>query len=264
MSGAQQLSGEIGHHAWWWGHWVASAPPLGLSKLLDVDTIYMSLIVMIILLVLALLARRRMSLERPTGVQNFLELVIDFINGFVTDSLGAARGAAIAPLAITLFMYILVANYIGLIPIPAINFTPSPGAPSVTLGWHSPTSDLNTTAGLALMVFLYLQWISIQTHHGIGGWFKHTFLSHGAAFAPISLVEEIARPVTLAFRLFGNIFAGEVLILVFALLLPAWAVAIPHLLALFLAIFVGAIQAFIFTMLTIAYIGIATSTEAHE
>jgi F-type H+-transporting ATPase subunit a len=263
VSGSQQLGEEIGRHAWWWGTW--QPRPTGfVSALLDVDTIIMTLIVMVIILALALLARRNMSLERPTGVQNFLELVVDFINGFVVDSLGVTRGAAVAPLAITLFIFILVSNYIGFLPIPSFTCLPAQCGSTVVFEWKSPTSDLNTTAGLALMVFVYLQWAAIRAQHGVGGWLRHTFLSHGVAFAPISLVEELARPLTLAFRLFGNIFAGEVLILVFALLLPALFVSVPHLFALFLGLFVGAIQAFIFTMLTIAYVGIATSTdEAH-
>jgi F-type H+-transporting ATPase subunit a len=263
VSSSQQLGDAIGRHAWWWFGW--QPRPTGFfSLLLDVDTIIMTVIVIIIILALALIARRNMSLERPTGVQNVLEMVVEFIGGFVTDTLGDARGASVAPIAITLFVFILVCNYIGLLPIPSYTCEPKTCGIPVEFGWHSPTSDLNTTAGLALMVFFYLQWVSIRAHHGVGGWLRHTLLSHGVAFAPISLVEELTRPLTLAFRLFGNIFAGEVLILVFAVLLPAVFVSVPHLFALFLAIFVGAIQAFIFTMLTIAYVGIATSTdEAH-
>ena len=90
----------------------------------------------------ALLARRNMSVERPTGIQNMLEAVMEFINGFVADQLGAARGARIFPLAVTLFMFILLSNYIGLIPLPAIRLG-GPGSPELP-EWHSPTSDLNT------------------------------------------------------------------------------------------------------------------------
>jgi F-type H+-transporting ATPase subunit a len=260
-SGSQQLGDEIGRHVWWWG--TLQPRPTGFfSALINWDTVYMTILVMIILVILALLARRNMSIERPTGVQNLLEAAMEFINGFVTDQLGLARGATVFPLAMTLFLFILLANYIGLVPVPAIALGSGKDAPTL-LAWHSPTSDLNTTAALALIVFFYLQFASVSAHHGLVGWFRHTFLAHGVFFAPISFVEELARPLTLAFRLFGNIFAGEVLILVFALLLPWWAGHLPYLFALGLGIFVGAIQAFIFTMLTIAYVGIATSTE-HE
>ncbi len=262
MSGADKLGEEIGRHAWWWGDWKPQ-PPVGVGLLINVDTVYMTVVVVLILLALALLARRNLSLERPTGVQNILELIMEFINGFVTDSLGVERGPRVAPLAITLFMFILVANYIGLLPIPAQEIARAKGLSPIPLEWHSPTSDINTTAALALLVIVYIQFAAIRAQHGVGGWLRHTFISHGVAFAPLAFIEEIARPITLAFRLFGNIFAGEVLILVFGLLLPWWAVPIPHLAALFLAIFVGAIQAFIFTMLTIAYVGIATAQAEH-
>jgi len=259
VSGAQQLSDEIGKHIWWW-FGLKPRPPVGISALLDVDTIYMTALVMIVLLGLALLARRNLSLQRPTGVQNLLEMVMEFVNGFVTDSLGAARGVVVAPLAITLFMFIFISNYIGLVPVPAIRLGSAANAPELP-AWHSPTNDVNTTVGLALMVVVYIQWAAIKAHGGIGGWLRHTFLSHGAGFAPLALIEEITRPISLSMRLFGNIFAGEVLILVFSLLLPAWAVPLPYLFALFLGLFVGLIQAFVFTILTVAYIGIATNTE---
>src|SRR5579871_4934615 len=114
---ANDLSNEIGKHVWW--QWCAHPPagqligclqprPAGfLSGDLDLDTIYMTLIVFIIITILALIARRNMSVERPTGVQNLLEMTMEFINGFVADSLDSAMGALIAPLVITFFLFLL-------------------------------------------------------------------------------------------------------------------------------------------------------------
>lgn len=256
MSGASDLSTSIGNHYFWWGKELPR--PTGFfSAALNLDTVFASLIVYAIILVLALLARRRLNLERPSGVQNLMEMSIEFVQGFVNDSLSPKLATAIAPLAIALFLYILVSNWLGLLPVGQILAIV---APHNTLPeFHSPTSDLNTTLALALLVIVVVQAQGIRSK-GLGGHFKH-FLEPFPALAPLTIVEEIAKPITLMFRLFGNVFAGEVLILVFGSLLPFWAVPIPHIFALGLGLFVGGIQAFIFTMLTIAYIGIATTHE---
>jgi F-type H+-transporting ATPase subunit a len=238
---------NIGEHLHWcWGR---PCNPHGfIGPEVNVDTVALTVLVLVIILALAVWVRLHLSVERPRGVQNVLEYVFDFINGFVADNLGSERTRAIGPLAVALFLFILISNYLDLLP-----------------PWFkSPTSDLNTTAGLALMVFILVQVLGMRAR-GPGGYVKH-FFQPFAALAPLEVIMELTKPVTLAFRLFGNIFAGEVLIIVFAFLLASFlpAEAFAHTFAVGLGLFVGAIQAFIFTVLTVAYIGIATSSdEAH-
>jgi F-type H+-transporting ATPase subunit a len=239
------LSTNIGEHTYWcWGKPCHPHGFIGLE--VNVDTFGMTVLVLAIILALAVWVRLHLAEERPRGVQNVLEYVFDFINGFVADNLGSERTRAIGPLAVALFLFILIANYLDLLPIP---------------GFRSPTGDLNTTAGLALMVFILVQFLGTRAR-GTGGYVKH-FFQPFAALAPLEVIMELTKPVTLAFRLFGNIFAGEVLIIVFAALLAGFlpAEAFAHSFAVGLGLFVGVIQAFIFTVLTVAYIGIATSSE---
>ncbi|HXN01124.1 MAG TPA: F0F1 ATP synthase subunit A [Candidatus Dormibacteraeota bacterium] len=235
-----------------------------------VDTVVMIVIVLAIIGGLVFWARRRgLTDEAPTGVQNILEYAVEFVSGLVEDTIGE-RGREIAPLAVTMFLFIIVANWLGLVQIPGIRFT-------------SPTADLNSTLALALVTFVLVEYYAIR-NRGLGGYLKH-FLEPFPVLAPINLIEELSKPVTLSFRLFGNILAGEVMLLVLAFFgggfllgvgqlvqghLLVGALAIVGVIAIFVfdivwiafSIFIGAIQAFIFTMLTIAYFGQAM--EHHE
>jgi len=153
--------------------------------------------------------------------------------GQMDETMGP-KGRKLAPLIITLFLFLLIANWLGLVP-----------------GFSSPTNDLNTTFGLALMVVTLVHVLAI-VHKGPKAWIKHFFEPY-IPFVIINLIEEVARPVTLAFRLFGNILAGEILILILGVLVPKW-IPIPNIVWLGFSVFVGAIQAFIFTMLSITFI----------
>jgi F-type H+-transporting ATPase subunit a len=244
------LSTAIGEHSYYCpgkGSCAVSSTSF-MGSQVNVDTIGLTVFAMVILILLALFVRRRLSLERPGGAQNVMEVIFEFVNGFVTDSLGAERTRAIGPLAVALFLFILFANYIDVVPIPHFD---------------APTADLNTTAGLALMGFVLWNFLGVR-RHGLVGYFRHLFSF--PFLAPITVIEELAKPLTLALRLFGNIFAGEVLIIVFGSLLRGTflpALPIGFAFALALGLFVGAIQAFIFAVLTVSYIGMATSSEAH-
>lgn len=235
-----------------------------------VDTVVMIGIVLAIIAGLVFWARRRgLTEDAPTGVQNILEYAVEFVSGLVEDTIGE-RGREIAPLAVTMFLFIIVANWLGLVQIPGIRFT-------------SPTADLNSTLALALVTFVLVEYYAIK-NRGVGGYLKH-FLEPFPVLAPINLIEELSKPVTLSFRLFGNILAGEVMLLVLAFFgggfllgvgqllqghVLVGALAIVGVIAIFVfdvvwiafSIFIGAIQAFIFTMLTIAYFGQAM--EHHE
>jgi F-type H+-transporting ATPase subunit a len=143
----------------------------------------------------------------------------------------------------TLFLFLLGGNLLGLIP-----------------GLHSPTNTLNTDLGLAVIVFFIVQSWAFIAKGGAG--FKR--LIHGGAMGwgmlPITILEEFAKPITLSMRLYGNIFAGELIILVIiGLLHYVGAIISPFWYAF--SIFVGAVQAFLFMVLTLAYVGQTTTDE---
>jgi F-type H+-transporting ATPase subunit a len=251
---------EIGHHS--------SIDVFGIA--IYTDTVVMTALVLALIGGLIYWAHRRGITEGPpTGVQNVLEYAVEFVSGLVEDTIGE-RGRRIAPVVITLFLFILISNWVGLIALPGVHFT-------------SPTADLNSTLALALITFVLIHFFSVQAK-GWWGYLKHYAEPH-PFFIPINLIDELSKPLTLSFRLFGNILAGEVMLgvlLYFAggFLLAATALLHGHLLKgalglsglilvmvfnvgwLAFSVFVGAIQAFIFTMLTIAYLGRAM--EHHE
>ena len=194
----------------------------------NVETLYMTWITMAVVILIAFLATRNLKLV-PTGWQNAIEMVVTALHGQIDATMGP-RGRMLAPLIISLFLFLLVSNWLGLIP---------------TLS--SPTNDLNTTLGLAIASSLLLHFYFIK-NKGVGHWLKH-FFEPFPVFVLMNLIEEIARPVTLAMRLFGNILAGEILLEILYFLCP-WFV--PMIWIAF-SLFVGAVQAYIFTTLASVY-----------
>jgi len=205
---------------------------------LNIDTLYMTWLTMAIVLVIAFLATRSLSIV-PGGWQNMLEMAVTALLEQIENTMGQ-RGAKLAPLIITLFLFLLIANWLGLIP-----------------GFTSPTADLNTTLGLALMVILMVHVLG-AVNKGPLNYLKHFFQPY-APFVIINIIEELAKPITLSFRLFGNILAGEVLIIILGLLVPYF---VPTLWLGF-SVFVGIIQAFIFTMLSMSYLANSVKNDNH-
>ena len=204
----------------------------------NVETLIMTWITMAVVILIAFLATRNLRLV-PTGWQNAIEMVVTALHGQIDATMGP-RGRMLAPLIISLFLFLLVSNWLGLIP---------------TLS--SPTNDLNTTPGLALMVIVML--------HVMGVYFKGMhyikhFFQPVPVFVVINAIEEVAKPITLAFRLFGNILAGEILIIILLKLMPIW-MPIPSVIWLAFSIFIGGVQAFIFTMLSMAYLANAVRED---
>ena len=204
----------------------------------NVETLIMTWITMAVVILIAFLATRNLRLV-PTGWQNAIEMVVTALHGQIDATMGP-RGRMLAPLIISLFLFLLVSNWLGLIP---------------TLS--SPTNDLNTTLGLALMVIVML--------HVMGVYFKGMhyikhFFQPVPVFVVINAIEEVAKPITLAFRLFGNILAGEILIIILLKLMPIW-MPIPSVIWLAFSIFIGGVQAFIFTMLSMAYLANAVRED---
>ena len=207
----------------------------------NIQTLEMTWLAMAIVILIAFLATRSLKLV-PSGWQNVIEMVIVWLNEQIGVTLGS-RGQLVAPLLITLFLFLLISNWIGLIP---------------TLA--SPTNDLNTTLGLALLVIVMLHVLGLY-YKGFN-YIKH-FFQPVAPFVIINLIEEIAKPITLAFRLFGNILAGEILIIILLLLVPIW-MPVPSVVWLAFSLFIGAVQAFIFTMLSMSYLANAMKDDDHH
>ncbi|MFW8591465.1 F0F1 ATP synthase subunit A [Glaciecola sp. 2405UD65-10] len=214
---------------------------------------------------------RRTAAKATTGVpskgQAFVELVVDFVNDNVTSTFHG-KSALIAPLALTIFVWVLLMNLMDLIPVDVI--------PSVS-GWigqvafgmdpHDvynkavPTTDLNLTLALALGVFVLIIFYSIKMK-GISGFAKELSLQpfNHWAFIPVNLVLELvtlfARPLSLALRLFGNLYASELIFILIATI-GLWQLPLHFMWAVF-HILVLPLQAFIFMMLTIVYLSLAS------
>ena len=206
----------------------------------NVDTIRNTVIVCVLLTAFAIFLRRQLHPGVPSPLQNATEALVEYIGG-LTESTLEGRGLALAPLAISLFVFLLIANWLGLVP-----------------RLKSPTNDWNTTLGLALMSFFLVQFFAIRSR-GLGGYFKHLLLQ--PPFFPLTVIDELSKPLTLSFRLYFNIFVGELLLTLIIILIPNWISWLPGAVWSLFSIFVGAVQAFIFTVLTVSYIAVATQVE---
>ncbi len=217
-------------------------------------------------------AARSMTAETPGGLQNFVEWVVDFINDNVRGSF-SAKNDLIAPLALTVFVWVLLMNLMDLVPVDWIPWLAGQfGHFALGMDPHHvyfkivPTTDLNITAGLAVAVFALMIYYSIKIK-GLGGFLGElSFQPFGKWGLPANLLLEgislISKPVSLALRLFGNLYAGEMIFILIALLYSGgilWGTlggflqlgwAIFHILIILL-------QAFIFMVLTIVYLDMA-------
>lgn len=225
---------------------------LGLN--FDLSIILMTILAAVIVFVIAVIATRKLSL-RPTGMQNFLEWVMDFVKGIINSTMDWQTGGRFLTLGTTLIMYLFVANMMGL------PFLISVDDKAI---WKSPTSDPIVTLTLAAMVVLLSHYYGIKMK-GFKGYLK-TFVSPMAFLFPLKIIEEFANTLTLGLRLYGNIFAGEVLLSLLAGLMISGPLgfiggAIGMIAWQVFSIFVGAIQAFIFTMLTMVYISHKVSDD---
>jgi F-type H+-transporting ATPase subunit a len=236
------ISTEIGKHNSLGG---PLAPGSLIGNVLHIDTMVSTGVIAVILIAVALYVRSQLTEGVPGGWQNLLEMVIDFIADTAKGQIGEERAQQIAPLAVTLALFIFLSNMLGLVP---------------TSGFlHSPTADWNTTLALALVVMTYVEVNSLRVR-GIGKFLKH--FVQPPLLSPILVIEEVSKPVTLSLRLFGNIAAGEILLILLGALPAVLLTApIPTVVWMAFSIFVGAVQAFVFVMLTIAYYGIGSDTE---
>ena len=205
----------------------------------NMDTIYMTWIAAAIVVFIMFLATRGRALV-PSGWQNAVEIVMEGLCNQFRDNLGP-RYRQVAYVLLTLFFFIFVSNQMGLLPTNHLIV--------------SPTSDLNTTLGIAIFCSLMIHVVYIR-NQGLGRWGKH-FFQPFVPFVILNLIEEIAKPVTLSMRLFGNILAGEILLEVLYDLTPY---LVPIIWIAF-SLFIGLIQAYIFTTLVSAYLRESVAEE---
>ena len=224
------------------------------------EILIFSLFIALLLLFVAFLASRNPQLV-PKGLQNGVEMVVEGLSNFITGILGPKHGPRFVPFLGTLFIYILSMNLFGLLPF-----------------MHSPTASLNVTVALALTVFVYVQFIGFK-ELGPLGWLDHMLGSPrdltgwllAPLMLPIHVLGELAKPISLSCRLFGNIFGEDMLLVAFASLgvtmLPFQALpfGIPmHALFFPLALLGSALQAMVFTVLSSIYILLMLPHEHHD
>lgn len=214
-----------------------------------------------ILILLSLIVSRRLHLV-PRGLQNIFEVIIEFLLGLIENVTGDKRKARrFFPLVATIFIYILVNNYFGLLPgVGTIGFRE--GHLLVPL-FRSANSDLNMTLALALLAVIATHIFGVVAI----GLFKHAgkFINLKMLFKNpvfffvgiLELISEVSKVISFSFRLFGNIFAGEVLLIVIGGLV-AYLAPVPF---YFLELFVGFVQALVFAMLTLVFLTMATAEQ---
>lgn len=246
---------------------------------IDISTFLTITVTFVIVLLLALLSVRNLSVNNPSKLQNFLEWVVDFVHNLVASTMPLKKAKMFVSLGMTLIMFIFVGNLLGL-PFAVVTEHEKPlelfGHTVVSeetiqkahdkghhaaevVWWKSPTADINVTAALAVLVFLtvHILGLKLNTKHYLQHYFKPYWF-----FFPLNIIETLAKPLTLSLRLYANIFAGEVLI---ATITMAGWYGIPLMVAWQgFSVFVGAIQAFLFTILTMVYISSATVHEEHH
>jgi F-type H+-transporting ATPase subunit a len=236
---------EVGQHntATWFGLTV------------NTDTILSSAIAAVIVIALAFFLRAKVtSTGVPGGVQLFFEAITIGMRNQIESTIGMRIAPFVLPLAVTIFVYILISNWLAVLP---VQYTDKSGHPTELL--KPAAADINYVLALALFVFI--------CYHGAGFWRRGIFghplgvlKGHVVFMAPFNLVEEIAKPVSLSLRLFGNIFAGGILVALIAMF-PPYVLWAPNAIWKAFDLFVGLIQAFIFALLTILYFSQAMEME---
>ncbi|MFQ3546617.1 F0F1 ATP synthase subunit A [Halobacillus rhizosphaerae] len=220
----------------------------------NLANVLMMLVASVIVFVISVAATRGLQ-RRPRGFQNFMEWLIDFIKGIIGSNMDWQVGRMFLPLGLTLFTYIFVANMLGVVTI---------WAPHGTLWWKSPTSDPGITLTLAVMVVVLTHYYGLKLK-GPSEYGKD-FVRPLPFLLPFKIIEEFSNTLTLGLRLYGNIYAGEILLGLLAGLATSSVVGfmggvIPLLAWQAFSTFVGFIQAFIFTMLTMVYMSHKVSAD---
>ncbi|OGD63722.1 ATP synthase F0 subunit A [Candidatus Beckwithbacteria bacterium RBG_13_42_9] len=242
---------------------VAAEPVFNLGPLAVTNSMLTSWVVSLLLIGFALWFSRQSLKDKPKGgsIQNLVEMIIGGFYSFFTTIVGEEKTKKFFPLAATLFFFILFSNWFGLLPgVGSLGVWEIVNGTSVLVPiFRAATADINTTLALAIITVCLIQYYGLQT---LGIKYVKKFLNFSSpinfSVGILDFVQEFTKIISFAFRLFGNIFAGEVLLTVMAFILPIVA-PLPF---LGLEIFVGLIQALVFVMLTLVFLGVAT--EKHH
>ena len=261
-------------NGWSMAHSAADAKAMGFWAI-HVDTMLWSIGLGVLFLYLFRLVAKRASTGVPTGLQNFVEMMVEFVDGSVRETFHG-KSRLIAPLSLTIFCWIFLMNIMDLVP---VDFLPmlaqKVGAwfgadPAHVYFKVVPTTDVNATLGMSLSVFALIIFYSIRSK-GLSGFVAeltlHPFNTPNKLaqilLIPVNFLLEIvtllAKPVSLALRLFGNLYAGELIFILIAMV-GLWQLPLHFPWAVF-HILIITLQAFIFMMLTIVYLSMATEEQ---
>jgi F-type H+-transporting ATPase subunit a len=207
-----------------------------------------------IVFILSVIASRNLKMK-PTGLQNFMEWIVEFVRGIISDTMDWKTGKIFLPLGLTLITYILVSNLLGVATV---------GVVGHDLWWKSPTADATLTLTLSGMIILLTHFYGIKVQ-GMKNYLKG-YISPAPIMLPFKIIEEFTNTLTLGLRLFGNIYAGEVLFALIIMMAKSGVFGfigaiIPMLAWQGFSVFIGGIQAFIFTMLTMVYLSHKVSSD---
>ncbi len=212
----------------------------------NIDTVTSTLLAGTILIVMGLYMRSQITAGVPGKLQLGFESLVSYIEDLVESAMGLKVAPFVVPLATTLFAFILIANWIEVVPTQGLTV--------------APTSDINLTAALTVLVIGWVHLTGVRKK-GLGGYMK-SFLGAPRWLIPFRAIEEVAKPLSLALRLFGNLFAGALMIGLIALL-PSFLLWAPMVVWKLFGMFIGVIQALIFALLTIVYFSFAVNEEGH-
>lgn len=199
------------------------------------QTVVTTWIFMAFILIAALILRAKLKnfAEKPTGTQNIVEMAVEGINNFVITAMGE-KNVGFANWFFGVFVFVLISNLSGL------------------LGFRAPTADLCTTLAIAMATFFLIHYMGIKT--GKGSYFK-SYLDPFPLMLPMNIISELAKPVSLSFRLFGNILGGMIIMGLLYALMPIWLrFGIPGVLHIYFDLFAGCIQTVIICMLSMIFI----------
>ncbi|HEY9118497.1 MAG TPA: F0F1 ATP synthase subunit A [Marinobacter sp.] len=263
-AGYERADGSVTTEAGWtMAHNAQEASDMGFWAV-HVDSLGWAVALGVLFLILFRIAAKRATSGQPGGLQNFVEIMVEFVDNSVKETFHG-RNKVIAPLSLTIFCWVFLMNLMDLVP---VDFLPQLfHMMGVEYMKVVPTTDVNVTLGMSLSVFFLIIYYSIKVK-GVGGFVGeltlHPFSSDNLflkiLLVPVNFLLEgvslLAKPISLALRLFGNLYAGELIFILIALLpfWAQWALSVPW--AIF-HILIITLQAFIFMMLTIVYLSMA-------
>lgn len=240
----------------------------GIPVEFDLAVMLTTIVTCLLVFGISVLAARKLTLV-PSGMQNLVEMIIDFTKGIVRSNMDLKTASRFYGFAFTLFLFVFIANEMGLmfnIVFEHHGTAPLFGTVKEQMGpvidenynwWKSPTADINVAFAMAIAITLMAHLIGLK--RSAKNYFGHYFKPYFWMF-PVHLIDEVAKPVTHAMRLWANIFAGEVLIMMMLHAQP-WMTGLPLIVWIAYSLFVGLVQAYVFTTLAFVYISQKITTD---